>query len=129
MSDTAESKAKIGAIEWRDLTVNNAEQVRDFYCAVVGWESSAVSMGDYDDFNINLPNSTETIAGICHARGSNSQLPAHWLMYVRVKDVADSAKTCEALGGKVLDGPRTMCSSQFCVVQDPEGAVLALMSD
>ena len=36
MSDTVESKAKIGAIEWRDLTVNNAEQVRDFYCAVVG---------------------------------------------------------------------------------------------
>ncbi len=129
MTDTVESKAKIGAIEWRDLTVNSAEKIRDFYCDVVGWDSSAVSMGDYDDFNVNLPNSSETIAGICHARGSNSSLPAQWLMYVRVKDTATSAETCKALGGKVLDGPRAMGSSQFCVVQDPEGAVLALVSD
>ncbi len=64
MTDTVESKAKIGAIEWRDLTVKNAENVREFYCDVVGWESSAVSMGDYDDFNINLPNTSDTVAGI-----------------------------------------------------------------
>ncbi len=128
MTDTVESRAKIGAIEWRDLTVKNAENVRDFYCDVVGWESSAVSMGDYDDFNINLPNTSDTVAGICHARGSNSNLPAQWLMYVRVEDVVESAKTCKTLGGKVLDGPRAMGSSQFCVVQDPEGAALALLS-
>ncbi|MGI9294895.1 MAG: VOC family protein [Pseudomonadales bacterium] len=128
MSQSVESKAKVGAIEWCDLTVTNAENVKDFYCSVVGWDSSAASMGEYDDFNINLPNTTDTIAGICHARGSNSNLPAQWLMYVRVKDVAESAARCNALGGKVLDGPRAMGSSQFCVVQDPEGAVLALMS-
>lgn len=129
MSDTEESKAKLGVIEWCDLTVTNAENVKDFYCSVVGWDSCAASMGAYDDFNINLPNSNDTIAGICHARGSNSKLPAQWLMYVRVNDVAESAGKCEALGGAVLDGPRAMGSSQFCVIQDPEGAVLALMSD
>lgn len=128
MSDNVKSEANIGAIEWCDLTVENAVTVRDFYCSVVGWESSAVSMGKYDDFNINLPKTGDTIAGVCHARGSNSNLPAQWLMYVRVNDVSASATKCRELGGEVLDGPRKMGSEQVCVIRDPEGAVLALVS-
>ena len=128
MSEKADSGAKIGVIEWCDLTVDAAETVKDFYCGVVGWESSAASMGDYDDFNINLPQTGNTIAGICHARGGNSNLPAQWLMYVRVGDADASATRCEELGGRVLDGPRSMGSGRFCVIQDPAGAVLALVS-
>lgn len=119
----------IGTIEWCDLTVTDAEAIKDFYCNLVGWKASAVSMGEYNDFNINTPETANTVAGICHARGTNSQLPSQWLMYVRVKDVPSSALKCEALGGTVLDGPKTMGSSQFCVIQDPQGAVLALISD
>mgnify|MGYP005706623399 CR=1 FL=1 len=125
---TDNDKKTIGAIEWCDLTVNDAEKVRDFYCDVVGWKSEPVSMGDYDDFNINLPDSGETLAGVCHARGSNANLPAQWLMYVRVEDADASAAKCASLGGKVLDGPRDMGKMRFCVIQDPEGAVLALVS-
>jgi predicted enzyme related to lactoylglutathione lyase len=128
MSDSAGTEENIGAIEWCDLTVENAENVKDFYCDVVGWQSTPASMGKYDDFNINLPNTGETIAGVCHARGSNGNLPAQWLMYVRVQDVLASARKCKALGGKVLDGPRKMGAEQFCVIEDPEGAVLALVS-
>ena len=129
MSDNEKPDANIGAIEWCDLTVDDAENVKDFYCSVVGWDYRAASMGDYDDYGINLPESSETIAGICHARGANSNLPAQWLMYVRVANVAASAKRCEELGGTVLDGPRALGQSQFCVIRDPAGAVLALVSD
>jgi len=128
MSDSMKSEINLGAIEWCDLTVENAENVKDFYCSVVGWESSSASMGEYDDFNINLPSTGDTIAGVCHARGINSNLPAQWLMYVRVKDVSVSAIKCKELGGVVLNGPRKMGSEQFCVIQDPEGAILALVS-
>lgn len=127
MSDNEE--VNVGAIEWCDLTVSDAENVKDFYCSVVGWDSSAASMGEYDDFSINLPKTGDTVAGICHARGDNSDMPAQWLLYVRVRDVTESAEKCKALGGTVLDGPRAMGSSQLCVIQDPEGAVLALVSD
>lgn len=47
-------RPKVGTIAWRDLTVPNAEQVRDFYKGVVGWDSSPQDMGGYDDFNMNL---------------------------------------------------------------------------
>lgn len=124
-----EKPSNIGRIEWLDLTVDDASRVKDFYCSVVGWSNSEVDMGSYVDFNINLPGTNDTIAGICHSRASNANLPSQWLVYVRVESVAESAATCEKKGGKVLDGPRRMGGSNFCVVQDPAGAVLALLSD
>ncbi|MDG1026413.1 MAG: VOC family protein [Gammaproteobacteria bacterium] len=127
---TEEAKpSKIGRIEWMDLTVPNAEQVRNFYTSVVGWTSSEVDMGSYNDFNINLPDTQDTIAGVCHSQHSNANIPSQWLVYVRVESVADSAAICEKQGGEVLDGPRRMGGSYFCVIKDPAGAVMALLSD
>ena len=119
------SDPNIGAIEWRDLTIDNAEQVKNFYQDVVGWKTEPVSMGDYDDFNM-MDAEGNTVAGVCHARGSNAGLPPQWLMYVRVADVDSSATTCEESGGEVVYGPRDMGKDRFCVIRDPAGAVLAL---
>ena len=124
-----ENLPSIGRIEWMDLSVVDASRVKDFYCAVVGWDSSEVDMGSYSDFNINLPGTHNTVAGLCHARGNNENLPSQWLIYVRVENVKESVTKCEKLGGKVLTGPRRMAGTNFCVIQDPAGAVLALMSD
>ena len=121
-------KPKIGAIVWQDLTVQNAEQVRDFYSEVVGWKASAQDMGGYDDFNMNDPTSGETVAGVCHAREANANLPPQWLMYITVESVDESARLCVEKGGKVIDGPRPMGDNQFCVIQDPAGAIAALIS-
>ena len=135
MSEEAEedqnenSPTDIGKIEWIDLTVGEASRMRDFYCSVVGWSSTEEDMGSYSDYNINLPGTTSSIAGVCHARGPNVNLPAHWLLYVRVNSVAESVGKCEKLGGSIIDGPRRMGNQQFCVIQDPAGAVLALLSD
>lgn len=119
---------RIGTIAWRDLTVEQAGRMRDFYGAVVGWEARAHDMGDYDDYEMIAPATGETAAGICHARGSNENLPPLWLVYVTVEDVDASAARCLDLGGRVLDGPRALGGQRFCVIQDPEGAVLALIS-
>lgn len=124
-----EKPSNIGRIEWMDLTVDDASHVRNFYTSVVGWSSSEVDMGSYSDFNINLPDTQDTIAGVCHSRGSNANIPSQWLIYVRVESVADSAEKCKKLGGEVLDGPRRMGGSHFCVIKDPAGAVMALLSD
>ena len=117
-----------GSIVWTDLTVKDADSVRDFYQDVVGWKASPLSMGDYDDFNMLAPGSDSPVAGICHARGANASLPAQWLVYVQVENVEASARRAQELGGSVVDGPRGMGSFQFCVIRDPAGAVLALVS-
>jgi uncharacterized protein len=117
---------KAGEIVWTDLTIDNATDVKEFYERVVGWKSSPLSMGTYDDYLIKTGDE-KVVAGICHARGSNANLPAQWLVYVAVEDVTASAAACEALGGKLLDGPRKMNGKDFCVIQDPAGAVMALI--
>ena len=124
-----EKPSNIGKIEWMDLTVPDAGRLQKFYTSVVGWSSSEVDMGSYSDFNLNLSGTGDTLAGVCHARNNNANIPSQWLIYVRVESVADSAELCKKMGGEVLDGPRRMGGSNFCVIKDPAGAVMALLSD
>lgn len=118
---------KAGEIVWTDLTIPNAEEVRDFYTQVLGWQASPLSMGAYDDYMIATPDG-KPIAGVCHARGSNANIPPQWLIYVAVEEVTASVKACEDKGGKVIDGPRKMGGKDFAVLQDPAGAVLAVIA-
>src|SRR5688500_18803701 len=120
--------AKVGAIVWQDLTVENAEQVRDFYKAVVGWDSQGEDMGGYEDFHMISPSTKQSVAGICHSRGENANVPPQWLVYINVENVDSSAARCRDLGGDILDGPRMMGGGKFCVIRDPAGAVCALYS-
>ena len=117
----------VGSIVWTDLTVEDAEGVRDFYRSVVGWEADGVDMGGYEDFNL-LNGEGEAVAGVCHARGPNADLPPAWLVYVTVEDVEESARQAREQGGEVVTGPRGLGEhGRFCVVRDPAGAVLALI--
>ncbi len=122
----SDSSTSVGSIVWQDLTVPDAEQTSAFYANVVGWKMSPHDMGEYHDFNVQNEQG-EVVAGICHARGSNASIPPQWLLYVKVVDVDRSAQQCKELGGTVVDGPRLMGGSKFCVIQDPAGAFLALV--
>jgi predicted enzyme related to lactoylglutathione lyase len=115
-----------GKIGWIDITVDDATGLAGFYADVVGLSPDAVSMGDYDDFNMTMPASGEPVCGICHARGSNRDLPGGWLVYFVVDDVAASAAACAAKGGTVLVEPRSLAGGRFCVIEDPSGAKAAL---
>lgn len=119
----------IGKITWFDLTVPNAEKVKDFYSKVVGWQSEAVSMGDYNDFNMNVPATGDAVTGICHAKGINAEIPAQWIIYITVGDVHKSIQECLAAGGKVVVEPRKMGAyGEYAVIQDPAGATAALFT-
>ena len=39
-----------GDVGWMDLTVEKAEDVRDFYAEVIGWTAQGLDMGGYDDW-------------------------------------------------------------------------------
>jgi predicted enzyme related to lactoylglutathione lyase len=113
-----------GTITWQDLTVPDAEALRDFYASVVGWKAQPVRMGDYADFNMTADG--QSVAGVCHARGLNADLPAQWLIYITVEDLEHSIEECQRLGGSVIAPPRGLSGGRFCVIRDPAGAVCAL---
>lgn len=116
----------VGRIGWIDMTVDNAAEMRDFYSAVVGLVPEPVSMGDYDDYNMTLPGSGEPVAGVCHARGSNAEIPGGWLIYFTVENVDASAAACVEQGGELVVEPRGLAGGRFCVIRDPNGATAAL---
>ena len=124
-----QAKPEVGSLGWFDLTVPNAEEVKDFYSKVVGWKYEPIPMAnnEYHDYNMKAPASGMTVTGICHTRGINSDLPSQWMLYINVKDLDQSVKECKDSGGKIVAGPKDMGKfGKYCVIKDPAGAVCAL---
>jgi predicted enzyme related to lactoylglutathione lyase len=117
----------IGEIVWVDLTIPDAEKVREFYSSVTGWEASAFEMGGYNDYVVATPDSKATVAGICHARGDNANLPPYWLVYIKVRNLEASLAAAKSKGGEILAGPKQFGGARSCVLRDPAGAVFAII--
>ena len=122
-----EKSSEIGAIVWVDQTSPNAPELLEFYKQVVGWTTTPVDMGGYDDWCVNEPATSTPVAGICNARGPNASLPPGWIVYITVADVDASAARAVELGGKLLRRPSPPTSDmRYCIVRDPGGAVVGL---
>jgi len=129
--DQAGSVASVGRIYWLDLTVPNASETRDFYRQVIGWSAQDVEMEDgnasYADYNMLGEDGTPA-AGICHARGSNADLPPVWMLYLPVADLAESIRRVEEEGGKVQKAVTGENGAHvYAAVQDPVGVWFALV--
>ncbi|NNF13599.1 MAG: VOC family protein [Gemmatimonadetes bacterium] len=121
----------VGRISWLDLTVPDAEAARDFYEEVVGWSARDVQMedaeGSYFDYAFSTSDGT-SVAGVCHARGVNRDLPATWMIYLPVGDLVASLDRVAERSGEVIhtklggDGEHS-----YAVVRDPAGAYVGLV--
>ena len=125
--DATETSGRIG---WLDLTVTDATATRDFYRQVIGWSVQDVEMKDgserYADYNM-LGDDGSPLAGVCHARGVNADLPPVWMIYLLVGDLAESLRRVEEEGGKVIKKTKgTDGEWAHAAIQDPVGAYLAL---
>jgi uncharacterized protein len=123
--------APVGRICWLDLTVSDASVTRDFYRQVVEWSVQEIEIEDggegYTDYNM-LGEDGNPAAGICHARGSNADLPPVWMIYMPVGDLAESLRRVEEEGGKVIKAMRGKDGEyMYAAIQDPVGVYLALM--
>lgn len=114
-----------GTINWHDLTVPNADEVRDFYSAVVGWTYEGLDMGGYEDYVMKSP-SGDGVSGICHARGVNAGVPAQWLLYITVANLGEALEKVQANGGEIVYQSN---GGTMAVIKDPAGAVCALYAE
>ena len=126
MSDAPDTP--VGSLGWIDLTVEHASELRNFYVEVAGWRAEAVEMGGYEDFTMFPAGGEAPAGGICHARGTNADLPACWMIYITVDRLDERIAACTARGGEVVLGPKAMGSyGRYCVIRDPAGAHAALI--
>jgi predicted enzyme related to lactoylglutathione lyase len=115
----------VGVIGWTDITVEDADRLRDFCAAVLGWSYEGVEMGGYADWAMLAADGTP-VAGVCSARGVNAGLPATWLPYVEVADLEVSLARCRERGGTVVHERGEAGGERMAVIRDPSGAALAL---
>lgn len=115
-----------GKIGWVDLTVPNADEVRDFYRDVAGWTVSEVPMGGYADYCMHPGEGSDPVAGVCHAKGVNADIPPGWMIYITVPDVAESVRLCIEKGGQVIRAPKKAGSGAMAIIRDPSGSVAGL---
>ncbi len=113
-----------------DLTIDNATTVSEFYNKVVGWDIQSFDMGGYEDYCMNHPETGETIAGVCNAKGVNAKMPPVWMMYVGVENLEASLKAVSAQGGNILGDKRPDGKGGYYqMIQDPAGAYLTLWEE
>ena len=122
--------APVGHIAWLDLTITNAASTAEFYKQVVGWSVQDLAMKheaiDYADYLMQGPNG-KAIAGVCHARGVNLELPPVWLLYLPVGDMQESLRLVPELGGTVLRSIKGKDGAYvYAAIQDPVVAVFAI---
>ena len=114
---------------WFDLTVKDAPRIRDFYAQVIGWQANPVSMGEYDDYMMQTQPDGKDIAGVCHDRGVNADLPPYWLLYFYVDNLDESIKQVIEHGGEQASSIKSFGDSRYVVIKDPAGAFCALFQE
>lgn len=116
----------IGSIVSADITVDDANRLRDFYTSVTGWGVVPMPMGDYDDYVMTQPDGT-WVGGVCFRKGPNDYLPPVWLIHVRVENLDASLRAVIDGGGEVIGDIRGEGGYRMAVIKDPVGAHMGLV--
>jgi uncharacterized protein len=116
-----------GAFSWSELMTSNPGAAVEFYGKLFGWKVEAMDMPDGKYHVVKAGESS--IGGIMAFPQGAPPMPPNWCPYVTVDDVDKTAKDAAALGGKLLSGPMDIPNvGRFAVVQDPQGAVLNIIT-
>jgi predicted enzyme related to lactoylglutathione lyase len=115
-----------GAFSWNELMTSDVAGAKSFYGEMFSWK--------FEDSNGDIPYTMAKIdeqdsAGLMTMPPEAGGMPPMWGGYVTVDDVDASAKQAVALGGKILLDVRDIPEvGRFCVIADPQGAALSLIT-
>jgi predicted enzyme related to lactoylglutathione lyase len=118
-------KPGLGDFQWHELMTTDAQRAWDFYQKLFGWQKTdAMEMGPGQTYQMFAPPGRPSVGGMFNKPG-----PAQWLSYAIVKDAKAAAKTIEAAGGKVINGPMEVPGGDWITAGlDPQGVMFAVHS-
>ena len=116
-----------GAFSWSELMTTDVAAAKAFYTKLFGWATVEMTM-EAMTYTVVKAGGKE-IGGIMPIPKEAKGMPPMWGVYVTVEDVDSTAQNAEKLGGKVLMPPRDIPNvGRFCVIQDPQGAVISAIT-
>ena len=117
-----------GRFVWYELATTDADRAKAFYNAVVGWNTADISTPG-SGYTLFMAGDTP-VAGLTNlpAEAVTMGSTPEWRGYVRVDNVDAFSIRAVELGGTIRVPPTDVPNvSRFCVVADPQGAMLALV--
>lgn len=122
-----------GEFCWTEIASSDSAVCKSFYTNVFGWkfqDSKPGSEGfEYNEFSTGGSAPVGGLYQIDPKFFGGHAPPPHFMIYVSVDNVDESAKKATGLGGTILNGPMDIPNvGRFAVVQDPTGAALALFT-
>jgi len=117
-----------GAFSWCELMTSDTAAAKEFYTKLFGWTTEDMSVVPGMNYTV-IKAAGNGVGGIMAMPQGPECMPPHWATYVTVDNVDAVAKNAQQLGGKVLMGPQDIPSvGRFCVIQDPQGAVISAIT-
>lgn len=126
MQETPELKP--GTFCWVELGTSNAEAAKSFYAQLFGWEYEDNPMGPDGVYSV-LKLDGKDVGGLYQLNPDmvGQGIPPHWLNYVAVANVDETAEKAKSKGATLMNGPFDVGTfGRMAVVKDPTGAVFAL---
>lgn len=121
-----------GRFVWHELMTTDPKAAQDFYKEVVGWKTSSMEGSDMQyDFWLAGDTPDTAIGGLMAMPPGAAEMgaPPSWLAYIEVPDTDATVDQAVKLGGKVLMPAKTVeQAGRFAVLQDPQGAVFAVIT-
>ena len=117
-----------GSFCWIELATSDQAAAKNFYGALFGWTPNDMPMGPGEFYTIFRLEGRDAAAGYTLRPDQRAQhVPPHWMIYIMVESVDDSAAKVLQLGGQVIVAPfDVMDAGRMAVIQDPTGAYFCL---
>lgn len=108
-----------GGVAWYELCSSNAQQARDFYCALFG--TTAEPMPGGEEYYV-LKRGDEQLCAVMQIDPALGAVQPQWITYFGVADADASVATVTANGGKVLSAVEPTPFGRMATLADPAGA-------
>jgi uncharacterized protein len=125
--DPEDFLAEPGDWIWVELLSRDARKAAEFYRAVAGYQiAENTATNRLSDYVLTSKGyARATVRGIPKDR---SEVNPNWLLFVRVKNVAESVAQTKQLGGQVMLEPKPeLFGGKLAVIADPTGAAIGLL--
>lgn len=124
----AEATSTAGTFVWNEIGTGDVEACKTFYRSLFDWTTRDMDMGPNGTYTI-FQNGGRDVGGLYRMNAQQQQMGVapHWLTYIGVDDVDESARKAESIGGRVIVPPTDIPNTgRFAVLSDPTGATFAI---